>query len=346
MIALVPDPVRSSATQDYDSKLDGLSRAAEAAGLVLTHFRFPWDDIDKSGKESPDQPGGNSAASGPPANSAPPGVAGAAGAPWSADDDVPWSPRQDDQPGLLVFRKGSRFLAVFLVLETPTRGLRKHQLNWSLDLLDAFADLGTSANKDAGPRSFSILGPSYTGTQNSLNHGIDGWLTRSPSKRLRNSSTVPPLWVRRYRFSIAASATEIDAAALKDLNSVAEVETALRVALRLGPSAYLRPVINFRSASNRRNDVSAKLISFLKREFGCEQVAFLLESNTLLGKRLADGQQSKGPLKTNLQTEVYHYPLHISSLRAVYEKQGVLRDMGGQVFRSAGRLELAPRRMT
>ena len=38
----------------------------------------------------------------------------------------------------------------------------------------------------------------------------------------------------------------------------------------------------------------------------------------------------------------YHYPLHIASLRASYEKHGLLGDPADQVFHSVGRLEVAP----
>ena len=102
-------------------------------------FRFPWRELRKADKshrdhsqdDDPDQAQGDE-------KPTPKDVARAA----QTNDDgtaVP-IPRLDDQPGLLVFRhRSEKLLLVFLVRETPTLGLKKHQLNWGLHLVDAFA---------------------------------------------------------------------------------------------------------------------------------------------------------------------------------------------------------------
>ena len=207
MIALLPDPVRTTASQDFDSQLDGIERTAEAAGFVLAHFRFPWDDTYRSERYQ--------------------GADGKSAAIKTSNSDVkvPWTPKLDDLPGLLVFRKSETLLAVFLVLETPTRGLLKRQFNWSLDLLEAFADAGGSSEEAPGQRTFHILGPRYTGTARSLNQAIDGWLTTPPSERLLNGQTFAPVYKLAYQFSIAAAATEIDAEELRELPSVKRLFT-------------------------------------------------------------------------------------------------------------------------
>ena len=359
MIALLPDPVRTSATQDYDLKLDGLSRAAEAAGLVLAHFRFPWDEIDKSERASTDKARDEERNTSVAEKALQPAVGGTTSDELHSDGRMRARPRQADQPGLLVFRKEQTLLAVFLVLETPTRGLRKHQLNWSLDLLDAFADENPEY-AEADSRTFQILGPSYTGTQNSLNHGIDGWLTGDPSERLPKSSADAPVRVRTYRFSIAASATEIDIDKLKKLRSVDKLKKLHFVDEMKDKSKVWPPEVIFRSATNRRVAVTRALTNFLVEQYGLKKFALLVESNTLLGKILADKPKTRTdaanpparvypyPLHkvetrdARLPAEVYQYPLHIASLRATYEKQGMLHDVGAQVFHSAGRLQVAP----
>jgi len=338
MIALVPDSAHTSASQDFDAQLQALQRAAEASGFVLAQFRFPWNEKDKSHKASSDEHRDAELKSSLPREAPEAKGAGAGGEPSIHDPRGPWSPRPGDQPGLLVFRKGEMVLAVFLVLETPTRGLRKHQFNWSLDLLDSFADATEPSDGDTVPRSFRIAGPRYTGTQTSLNQALDGWLIRSPSERLRGGRYIPPLYRCSYRFSIAAAATEIDADYLKNLHAVA----AAPVLMLLNPlQALLLPrsqEIVFRSASNSRNDSTSELIDFLETEYRVRRVALLLESNTIFGNKL--GNDLDGARGTKI--DVYHYPLHIASLRASYEKQGLLRDAGGQVFRSAAGLEQTP----
>ena len=307
---------------------------------MLAHFRFPWVETDKSKKTSPEQPRETELKSSPSRKTQGTKGTGATGDPSQPRSAIPWKPKPGDQPGLLVFRKDQTLLAVFLVLETPTRGLRKHQFDWSLDLLDAFADLGEPNVRDAVPRSFRILGPRYTGTQTSLNHAIDGWLTSSPSDRIRGAQGVRPLFRRSHRFSIVAAATEIKAETLKKLNSVDSL-TDLELLCPIDVSPVPAPQsIVFRSAMNRRRDVTIQLMEFLRKEVGGQRIALLLESNTVLGKRLE--RKDDKAAGDDHPPDVYHYPLHIASLRASYEKQGLLGDPGGQVFHSAGRLELSP----
>jgi len=348
MIALLPDPVRTSASQDFDSQLDGIERAAEAAGFVLAQYWFPWDELDKSDK--------NQAAE----------RRSAALKPSQNDVKVPWTPRWNDLPGLLVFRKEETLLAMFIVLETPTRGLRKHQFNWSLDLISAFADAEAPTEDVTVPRSFHILGPRYTGTARSLNQAIDGWLTRTPSERLLNARTIAPVFLRSHRFSIAPAATEINAVTIKKLPAVNCLTKVPSFPYNL-PRPKPQTIV-FRAATNPRNDVTKALTDFLDEQFGQGRIAMLVESNTSLGRALQKphpnndhnekdrknnsttldsyrSSENTSPAAADAQSgriEYYHYPLHIASLRASYEKQGLLGDPGGQVFHSAGRLEVAP----
>jgi hypothetical protein len=334
MIALLPDPVRTSASQDFDSHLDGIQGAAAAAGLVTAHFRFPWseaDRFDQSASEKAPDAELNSRL----AEKARGTRCTDAGAELShTDTGTAWAPCLDDQPGLLVFRKGSNFLAMFLVLETPKRGLKKHQLTWSLDLLDAFADAEQGEKESASPRSFCILGPRYTGTQSSLNHAIDGWLTHTLRERLPGAPAIAPVYWRSHTFSIAASASDIDPKGLKTLRSVEKEQVK-------HPSQAMRQNIVYRSASNRRADmIKCNLRTFLDSQFGKRKTALLLESNTGWGHKLAERLSDN--VKEDPWIDLYRYPLHIGSLRAIYEKQGLLRDPGAAVFHSAGHLELAP----
>ncbi len=292
MIALLPDPVRTSASQDFDSHVDSIMCAAEAAGFVLALHRFPWDELDKSDRSQ--------------------------GVEWRSlmlkppQPDVehtvyPWTPRWYDLPGLLVFRKDETLLVMFLVLETPTRGLRKHQFNWSLDLLDALADAQPRNAGKRADRSFHVLGPKYTGTAESLNQAIDGWLTHARAERLLHDDPIPPVFKRSYRFSIAASASEIDAGKMKNLPLVKSIiwDAADLDYLLVLPEP--KPShIEFRSASNRRREVTERMSEFLQEQLGEGRLAMLVESNTGLGRSLSQPED---------RIHHYAYPLHIASLR-------------------------------
>ena len=193
------------------------------------------------------------------------------------------------------------------------------------------------------------MGPRYTGTQTSLNQVIDGWLTNRPCDRLPGESQLPPLFQRSYHFSIASSATEIDAEQLKNLRSVkshSHVPHAIKSDSKHPALAAKAQKVTYRSASNRRRDITRTLIKFLNGQAGSQKrkIALLVESNTALGRTISQSA-IKNSAATDVEStyvNVYHYPLHIGALRASYEKQGLLRDPTDQVFRSAGRLELPP----
>ena len=203
MTALLPDPVYTSVSQDFDSTLDGLQRAAEAAGFVLARSSFPWDETGKAEKPSAETPRDAEIKILLPDEAEFEKGVGAM-AKLSYGKPQSWSPKPDDQLGLLVFRnqydvtvngrteKRQAVLVVFLVLKSPTRGLRKHQFNWSLDLLDAFANVEDAKKRDETPRTIRIVGPTYTSTQTSLNHALNSWLTHMPSERLPGAPPCPP----------------------------------------------------------------------------------------------------------------------------------------------------------
>ena len=104
MTALLPDPVHTSVSQDFDSTLDALQRTVEASGFVLAGHRFPWDEAGKADKPSPEKKREvQLEVLLPDAKEIRKGVALKLKSRHIGSES--WRPRPEDQPGLLVFRK-------------------------------------------------------------------------------------------------------------------------------------------------------------------------------------------------------------------------------------------------
>ena len=154
LIATVPDPVESRLPRFFDSFIESVQRAAEAAGYTIDRFALPWP---ASGRESPDA--------------------------------IPYGHKQpyDSQPGLMLFRdpSGHKLLLVFLVGETPTAGVHKSAMYSALDQLAQFypqgpkhAELPTGfplPDTSEAANTIRVMGPSFSGSAVSLRFVLDQW---------------------------------------------------------------------------------------------------------------------------------------------------------------------------
>ena len=232
VIATVPDPVRSTNSHRFDEWIDSIQRAYESEGFLLGGFRMPW--------------GGSGATSArDPEPKAKPETKLATGS-------IP----SHREPGLLLFhgRKSpggnTPLLAVLLVPESPTLGLDKVTLASCLDLAAAW-DVDNRGEGDA--RTFRILGPIYSGSQDSL------------EQTLRNWTTVPvPVKDRANTFEIiSGSASSIDVDRLTHC---------------LGP----RHKITFFATVHRNEALVDALLDYIGRSSG--HIAMLVEGNTGFGQ--------------------------------------------------------------
>src|SRR5262249_45966986 len=117
-------------------------------------------------------------------------------------------------------------------------------------------------------------------------------------------------------------------------------------------------MIEYRSTLNSRGYSSgattARIIEFLQERFLWEQplwkrlgpregrplrIASLVESNTAFGGLIGKGAEARGNSK-KFEFDIFRFPIHISSLRASYERRGMLRDQSSRIFHSAGGLDL------
>jgi hypothetical protein len=126
-IALVPDPLETNLSLFFDRFVESITMGASDAGYLFDRYYYPWDP--QLAREEPDL-------------------------------EKRRKMEQErlirrNQPGVLVFRAVPRPLAIFLVGETPTSGIRT----------EAFRFAMTRAGKLPVVR---ILGPSFSGSVDSL----------------------------------------------------------------------------------------------------------------------------------------------------------------------------------
>ncbi|HEV2856736.1 MAG TPA: hypothetical protein VHC97_28370 [Thermoanaerobaculia bacterium] len=202
-------------------------------------------------------------------------------------------------PGLLLFRKqwadGTRTLAlVFLVGETPKAGLQKDAFREALDLIADLQPLpeSTEGNEDAAEpegAQVSILGPSFSGSVESLRVAMGGWKTWEQEHR-----GVPPRPLLHFR-AASGSAT---AQALEPVFEEMGVEFCRTVV----PDGVLQELA----------------LPFLRDEMGWDlsRVALLTESDTAYGSSVlkaetsGDEEEHKHP-----RLIMVPFPSHISELR-------------------------------
>ncbi len=163
LIATVPDPVRSHLSLFFDRGIDAIQQGAQSAGYVFSRAGMPWD------WEHHDPPS-------------------------DLSTKLAWEHYQREKeklPGLMIFRKipsgafskikdpnhptdeeresleETEDLFVWVVGETPTGGIHKHQFDNALEIMREIVGMNrvTSAKYQ---NELSILGPTFSGSLPSL----------------------------------------------------------------------------------------------------------------------------------------------------------------------------------
>lgn len=182
VIATVPDPLESRLPYLFDRFLGSIQRAAEADKLVLDRFDLPWieglekKETAKGAGEDPRE--------------------GATGAEEVHD--------YRSEPGLVLFRdpanaNGPRLYVVFVVGETPTAGVHKDAFLSALHQIDELSGKQTDS-------TIKILGPSFSGSAESMDFVLCNWLKESGHG---NGSGSGP-WVQIHIVSGSATAIPIN----------------------------------------------------------------------------------------------------------------------------------------
>jgi hypothetical protein len=196
--------------------------------------------------------------------------------PWAGGDGKGY--RQS--PGLLLFRKRGRMAAVFLVGETPKRGIHREAFAQALDLI------GDLQGVAAGDRSVGVLGPSFSGSAESLRMGLSAW-NRGELEPAEGGGNP------RLRFRIATGG-----ATTAGLENTFQGYEFCRTIV---PNAELQNAV----------------FSFLASEMGWDpaKVALLIEADTAYGRSVL---RKKPRPHENLV--LVQFPSHVSHIRNAWEE--------------------------
>ena len=216
-------------------------------------------------------------------------------------------PGRERLPGVLVFRRvrppdrpgdepDVRLLVVYLVSETPISGVQRASLTLALGEARTIAE--HAAGGDSDPPKISLLGPFFSGSAYSLRLTLQSWA------RSAGPATVT---------IVSGSATR---AANKRILDFADATTGLRATF----SATVIP-----------DHVSTERFYRYLADLGVDFnfVALLTESNTAYGQKTerdAPEASPSAPLREPRTSIVF--PMHVSQLRAAYERDKLLQPFG------------------
>lgn len=222
LVVTLPHPTDSVMGYRFDSCFEALQRALEFHRFSLDRYRIPWIGAPAE-KTKPDQ----TPQPKPPSK-----------APLVPD------------PGVCVFRgskvtKSVKVVVVFLVAESPVRGVNRSQLSRAFDLIARYLP-GEPAPDGSIP--IRIVGPGFSGSQDSLKKALAE----------RRNACEPSL-----AFTVHASATELDIAAFQPAQGA--------------------PPIAISTFRRRTETVQREMLDYLRDRLGFKRIAILRESNTGLG---------------------------------------------------------------
>jgi hypothetical protein len=231
--------------------------------------------------------------------------------PWTGEDTKGGRATRRTAPGILLFRRQEKdgsprphsLALVFVVGETPKAGIQKGSFREALELA---ADL----QKGATDPTVAILGPTFSGSVESLRLALTAWKQwegKVPQplrfRAATGSATAAPNDVEDL---LAAKAGSKD---IEDPSAAVEVEICRTVL----PDETLQKAV----------------LGFLKEEMGWDlrQVALLTEADTAYGRSVLEAHHSEptekpaAPEKSAAPMVMVPFPSHISELRSATEKE-------------------------
>lgn len=289
LIALVPDPIDSGLYYDYDAVIDAASLTIEQDGWDRDRSWIPWND--------------------PTAET---------------DEDRERSIAcRTTTPGMVLFRKQGEpapgetdppldYLTVFVVGETPTTGIHRQAMEAALTRARNLRAKGMPK------RWLPVLGPSFSGSAESLRVALLGWHAEQDPKEDLSWSGID---------IVTGSATRQDIE--KTLSTQDHVVPNLSCGIRFARTiptdeeTWNAFLCHFLANRDKRFDCAG---SNANSNRSSAPMALVVESGTAYGRSLASG----GPL-------VLQFPPHISTLRAAYNKQ-----QGSVEVPKQARLKIAP----
>ena len=283
MIALVPDPIHTHLALAFDRTMDTIQQALqdepspELPGWVYTSQWLPWDRVPYQASENP----------------------------IDRTDARTFDTERECAPGVLIFRQNrfqkgpvsEKFLAVFLVGESPTSGIINQEQ--FIHALKQWRIIQGSSS------TLRILGPTFSSSLPSLDGLLQSEKCGSEGTTSENCFSVAQ--VISGTVETSPSIVYEHFRGLKDahfLSLMESSETTQKMLLR-----YL----------HSQEDVLA------------EQVAFVSEDETPFGNLgesahagPPDSRESESGKKTESHSISFHFPREISQLRNAYEQNSTL----------------------
>jgi hypothetical protein len=177
VIATVADPIRTNLGLSTDRAIEAIQAASGDAGYVPYVQGLPWPSLPGTSKQSE-----TSSASSPVESGLPP----ASGKSYDSR-----------YPGVLVFRASDdlklphpRYLAVFLVSETPTGGLDKEQFFAAVRII---GNIPRAVAEAPLPRTVAVAGPNFSGSVASLQEIAAELVKTSDAGRAALVTTADPV---------------------------------------------------------------------------------------------------------------------------------------------------------
>lgn len=287
LVAMLPEPVAPPLRYGFDSDLEAIERAAGQAGYVLDRFDLPWPGAAKTGfvlRQPIELTLGSESGE----------------ASSKEEEEEPFK----SEPGVILFRgiktaeadARDRLLFVLLVGETPTGGAHKPAL---YNAFDQVAFLSGWANEDDlpdylrdlasdGSCQIHVVGPSFSGSAESLGLAIHGWLDKTRLNGCRPSFKI-----------ISGSATAVPHEWIEDIAASGG---------------------SFKATVVREFEAMEYAIDYLEQKSGAKtnQIAILSEASTLFGGKVSASRDYNHPGLLTLS-----FPLHISELRSSTPQAGV-----------------------
>jgi len=264
LIVLVPDPVDSHLSNLFDEALDALQRGMAESGYLFDRISLPWE--------------------------------GAA-----AEKRLYRS-----VPGSLLFRKGGEegsqktLLGVLLVGESPKGGIQKRAFFTALDFITA---LPRKKDPQGDQSDVQILGPSFSGSAESLRIALREWHSRPDLKGT-------PFQVKLVSGSATAPGLETF------FNPPKKQEDE--------PAPEPAPVIvEFERTTLADNVLKEQAFKFLSEKLGWDlkDMALITEFDTDYGRELS---RWAGLRERSLRT--VQFPSNLAHIRTAREKLGLDRD--------------------
>jgi hypothetical protein len=301
LVAIVPDARDAQLAYDSDQTIEAIRMAIQAEGYLPDAYRDPWRP---------------SSADGPPAL-----AWGAPGVLFFRRDELrPRSAALSAKPDTSQpYAHERKLLLVFLVSETPARGVDKLALYASLDMVAAHAEwsLSDPSKSENAARSdrLRLIGPYASGTASSLSLALKTW----HAQRCKDGKSTPFVSIDITSGTVTGSRVRqmLENALQADLDDLSNTG---------GCSGRTSPAVKFRTTVHPDRLLQETVFDYLKDERAicpCQVALLSDEYGAEASKdaaRTRDAKRAK-PAKQSCPEDctkpiMMGFPMHVADMRA------------------------------